>query len=80
MEVKTSDVIIPFHPQYLPKHALLILQGGGSQRGESRCPKTHHFPLLMRSYDGAEICELVGLYILHKLETNFKEAIISKKI
>ena len=31
----------------------------------------------MGSYDGAEVCELVGLYILNKL-TNGKEAIFEK--
>ena len=31
MEVKTSVVIIPSHPQYLPKHVSLISQGGGSK-------------------------------------------------
>ena len=46
MEVKTSDVIIPFHPQYLPKHVSLILQGGGCQRGGCRCLRTLHFSLL----------------------------------
>ena len=30
----------------------------------------------MGSYDSAEICEFVGLYILHKLQTNFKSASI----
>ena len=39
-------VIIPFHPQYLPRHAPLILQGGGCQRGGCRWPETLHFPLL----------------------------------
>ena len=34
------------------------------------------FDVTMGSYDGAEICELVGLYILHKLQTNFKKASI----
>ena len=33
-------VIIPFHPQYLPRHAP---QGGGSQRGGSRVPKHTSF-------------------------------------
>ena len=51
MEVKTSDVIITFNPQYLPKHAALILQGGGSQRGGSqrggsRWLRTPQFSLL----------------------------------
>ena len=46
MEVKTSDVIIPFNPQYLPKHAPLILHGGGIQSGGIRCLKTYPFPLL----------------------------------
>ena len=47
MEVKTTDVIIPFHPQYLPKHAPLTLQGEGGQRGGSWWPKTIIFSLLM---------------------------------
>ena len=29
------------------------------------------FDVAMGSYDGAEVCELVGLYILHKLTTAF---------
>ena len=28
---------------------------------------TENFDVPMGSYDGAEICELVGLYLLHKL-------------
>ena len=34
------------------------------------------FDVTMGSFDGAEICELVGLYILYKLEMNFKKASI----
>ena len=29
------------------------------------------FDVAMGSYDGAEVCELVGLYILHNLTTAF---------
>ena len=29
------------------------------------------FDVAMGSYDGAEVCELVGLYILHKFTTAF---------
>ena len=36
-------VIIPFHPQYLPRHAP---QGGGIQRGGIRWPETYKFSLL----------------------------------
>ena len=36
-------VIIPFHPQYLPRHAP---QGGGCQRGGCWWPKTLKFSLL----------------------------------
>ena len=32
------------------------------------CPK---FDVTMGSFDGAEVCELVGLYLLDQLETNF---------
>ena len=32
-------VIIPFHPQYLPRHAPLILQSGGCRGGGCRGPK-----------------------------------------
>ena len=39
-------VIIPFNPQYLPKHAPLILQGGRSQRGGSWWLRTAQFSLL----------------------------------
>ena len=31
------------------------------------------FEVAMGCYDGAEVCELVGLYILHKLSSNFSE-------
>ena len=34
------------------------------------------FDVTMGRYDGAEILELVGLCILHKLQTNFKKASI----
>ena len=37
-----------------------------------------NFDVPMGSYDGAEVCELVGLYILHKL-TNGKEAVFEKE-
>ena len=37
-------VTIPFHPQYLPRHAP---QGGGIQRGGIRWPETHKFSLLL---------------------------------
>ena len=37
-----------------------------------------NFDVPMGSYDGAEISELVGLYLLHRL-TNGKEAIFEKK-
>ena len=33
----------------MPKDAPLILQGGGSKRGESWCPKTRQFTLLASS-------------------------------
>ena len=46
MEVKTSDVIIPLHPHYLPRHAPLILQRAGIQRAGIRWPKTYNFSLL----------------------------------
>ena len=39
-------VIIPFDPQHLPKHALLILQGAGIKRAGIRCPETYNFTLL----------------------------------
>ena len=39
-------VIIPFHPQYLPRHAPLILQGAGSQGAGSRWGRTPNFSLL----------------------------------
>ena len=47
MEVKPFPFIIPFHPQYLSKHAPLILQGGGIQRGVIRCSRTLKFSLLV---------------------------------
>ena len=31
------------------------------------------FDVTMGSYDGAEICELVGLFLLHEIETKFKD-------
>ena len=45
-------VIIPFHPQYLPRHTPLILQGGGCQRGGcqrggGRWHRTPKFSLLL---------------------------------
>ena len=46
MEVKPFPFIIPFHPQYLPRHAPLILQGVGIQGGGIRWPKTLIFSLL----------------------------------
>ena len=52
MEVKTSDVIIPFHLQYLPKYVSLISQGGGSQSGGSWWPETYPFPLLLTNLSG----------------------------
>ena len=36
-------VIIPFHPQYLPRHAPLILQSGGCRGGGCRGPKPSYF-------------------------------------
>ena len=39
-------VIIPFNPQYLPKHVPLILQGAGCQRAGCQWLKTLNFPLL----------------------------------
>ena len=39
-------VIIPFNPQCLPKHAPLLLQGGGIQRGGIGCLRTAKFTLL----------------------------------
>ena len=30
------------------------------------------FDVIMRSFDGAEICELIGLFVLHKLNEKFK--------
>ena len=30
------------------------------------------FDVTMGSYNGAEICELIGLYVLHKLNKNIK--------
>ena len=30
-----------------------------------------HFDVTEGSYDGAEVCELVGLYLLHKLQRLF---------
>ena len=38
---------------------------------------TENFNVPMGLYDGAEICELVGLYLLHKL-TSGKDAIFEK--
>ena len=38
-------VIVPFNPQYLPKHSPLILQGGGIQSGRIWWLRTHHFSL-----------------------------------
>ena len=32
----------------------------------------HHFDVTEGSYDGAEVCELIGLYMLHKLQPLFK--------
>ena len=29
--------------------------------------------ITMGAYDGAEMCEFVGLYILHKMKTNYPE-------
>ena len=40
-------VIIPFNPQYLPKHAPLILQGVEIQRGGIWWLRTLKFPLLL---------------------------------
>ena len=40
-------VIIPFHPQYLPKHAPLILQSGGIQSRGVDCLRTPKFTLLL---------------------------------
>ena len=31
------------------------------------------FDVAMGCYDGAEVCELVGVYILHKLSSKFPE-------
>ena len=42
-------VIIPFHPQYLPRYAPLILQSGGIQGGGIRWPETLKFSLLLLS-------------------------------
>ena len=42
-------VIIPFHPQYLPRHAPLILQGAGCQRAGCRWGRTPQFSLLLFS-------------------------------
>ena len=39
---------------------------------------SENFDVPMRSYDGAEICELVGLYILHKLRSG-KDPIFEKE-
>ena len=35
------------------------------------------FDVAIGCYDGAEVCELVGLYILHKLSSQFPEGDIS---
>ena len=35
--------------------------------------KTNIFDVTMGSFDGAEVCEMVGLYILHQLKTNIKD-------
>ena len=43
-------VIIPFDPQHLPKHALLILQGAGCKRTECWWLETHPFPLLIQIF------------------------------
>ena len=51
MKVKTSDVIIPFDPQYLPRHASLILQGAGCQRAGCRCPNIGIFTLLKTIFE-----------------------------
>ena len=39
-------LIIPFHPQYLPRHAPLILQGAGCQRAGCRWLRIGIFTLL----------------------------------
>ena len=47
-------VIIPFHPQYLPRHAPLILQSGGSRGGGSRWGITPKFSLLTQTHRQTE--------------------------
>ena len=37
--------------------------------------KTGTFDVTMGAYDACEVCELIGLYILHKIATNFPEVI-----
>ena len=56
-------VIIPFNPQYLPKHAPLILQSGGIQSGRIGWLRTPKFTLL------TEILMTAGLDEIEKGET-----------
>ena len=46
----------------------LLFNGNGPWFKAGNSPM---FDVAMRRYDGAEVCELVGLYILHKLTTAF---------
>ena len=51
-------VIIPCHPQYLPRHAPLILQSGGIQGGGIRGPKPTHFLYsYVKAIIGVQICQ-----------------------
>ena len=36
----------------------------------------HNFPLLRRGYDGAEVCDLAGLFILNSLQTLFGKDVL----
>ena len=67
MEVKPFQFIIPFNPQYLPKHAPDILQSGGCQSGGCWWGRTHHFSLLtfiLKKEDFKELyrkCRISGI-------------------
>ena len=61
-------VIIPFQPQYLPRHAS---SGRRDPRRRDRCPKTYPFPLLLiNSWFSYRICILIGSTTLSSLMCN----------
>ena len=71
MEIKTSDVIIPFNPQYLPKHAFLILQEAGSQGAGSWCLRSRNFSLLIRIHCLLQMTQGDLSTSLHEIENNW---------